>query len=386
MSGSKKRKQADGGASSCFRLEEEDEPYNDDCGDGLKAALLKARRDGLCFDVELRCCGTSSHENLKAHRLILASRSDYMKALISSDRFADSSGPVINVSDVSHSAMSHILNWMYGEEMVIPNVPELIEVAEASSRLQCVELTSVLDRKMTEVVTVENSVALWKLADRLHMMKLAQEAQHVAGDNFTELVNEHEPDFLSLNLDMLLELLNREKLNIDGEEELFTTIMKWCKFKKDVNALPENAMEQVLTRVQFSNISRDFYFSKIETELLICDNLSCLRVIARASVERSIDGQTESKKKRRSLISKFHIEDFEVGMRVKVISDLSELQRLCEEGDQRYGAYTYEWNNAKHRIAGNWYEIIAIRNNRVLMLSDGCWLVPAEAIERISEA
>ena len=366
--------------SACFRLEAEDEPRNVDCGDGLQAALLKARRDGLCFDVELRC-GNSSQENLPAHRLILASRSDYMKALISSDRFADSSSPVIHLPAVSHRAMSHILNWMYGEEVAIPSVQEAYELAEASSLLQCVELIEIMHCKMTDVVTLENCVALWKLADRLHMEELAQKAQLVAANNFSEFVKEHESDFLSLDLDMLLELLDRKKLSIDGEEALFTSTMKWCKAKRGANALPENAMEQVLTRVQFSDMSVDFYTSQVEMEPLIRDNLSCLRVIARASVERGIEGQSTSKKKRKLLTD---IDDFEVGMRVKVIDDVLTLKRLCREGDDRYPSHIahYGWNDIMHQIAGKWYDVVEIEKDPpILTLSSGNWTVPVEAVE-----
>lgn len=363
--------------SASFRLEAEDEPRNGDCGDGLQAALLKARRDGDCFDVELRC-GNSSHENLPAHRLILASRSDYIKALISSDNFADSSSSVMHLPAVSHRAMSHILNWMYGEVATIPNVREAFEVAEASSLLQCVELIEIMECKMADIVTLENCVALWQLADRLHMEELAQKAQRLAGNKFSELVKEHESDFLSLDLGMLLELLDRKELSIDGEEALFTSMMKWCKAKKGANALPENAMEQVLTRVQFSDMSLDFYTSQVEMEPLIRDNLSCLRVIARASVKIFAEGQSTSKKKRKLLTCEFKIEDFERGMRVKVIDDVLTLERLCK--------VYYGWNDMKPKIAGQWYDVLQINKDPpTLILSSGNWYVPVEAVERTGQ-
>ena len=291
------------------------------------------------------------------------SRSDYMRALLSSDRFSDSSSPVINLPDVPHRAMSHILNWMYGEEMAIPNLQEAIEVAEASSRLQCVELIVIMDCKMTDVVTLENCVAVWKLADRIHMEVLAQKAQRVAGNKFSDLIKEHEPDFLSLDLDMLLGLLDRKKLSIDGEEALFTSIMKWCKSNEVANALPENAMEQLLTRVQFNDMSLDFYKSQIEMEPLIRDNPSCLRVIARASVERCIEGESVSKKKRKIFTCERDIEDFEIGMRVKVINNVRTLKRLCKEGNQRYGGHAYGWNDMKPQIAGQWYEVSYVKED-----------------------
>ena len=164
--------------------------------------------------------------------------------------------------------------------------------------------------------------------------------------------------------------------------------MKWCKAKEGANALPENAMEQVLTRVQFSNMSLEFYTSQVETEPLIRDNLSCLRVIARASIERCVEGQSTSKKKRKLF---YDIEDFEKGMRVKIIDDVLTLERLCKEGNDKWKAMNdendlfdgedqYGWNEWKRQIAGQWYEVSSIsKNPPTLILGTSNWFVPVEA-------
>ena len=141
----------------------------------------------------------------------------------------------------------------------------------------------------------------------------------------------------------------------------------------------------VLTRVQFSDMSLEFYTSQVEMEPLIRDNLSCLCVIARASVERCVEGQSASKKKR-----KLYIEDFEKGMRVKVIDDVLTLERLCKEGSDKLkemndGEDQYGWNKWKHQIAGQWYEVSSIQKKPpTLILGTSNWFVPVEAVERTS--
>ena len=74
----------------------------------------------------------------------------------------------------------------------------------------------------------------------------------------------------------------------------------------------------------------------------------------------------------------FKIEDFERGMRVKVIDDVLTLERLCK--------VYYGWNDMKPKIAGQWYDVLQINKDPpTLILSSGNWYVPVEAVERTGQ-
>ena len=317
-----------------------------------------------------------------------------MKALLSENRFADSSSPVINLPDISRRAMSHILNLMYGEEMVIPTLEETIEVLEAMSRLQCVNFMEVMDRKMS--MEVSNSfdkgvlgpvVTIWKVAKRFSLEATSSEALRGFRDNYGDFVDEHRENFLTLDFDMLLSLLDADYLIVDGEEKLFDSVMTWCRAQKAAYiTLPENAMEQLLSRIEFAEMSREYYINHVETEPIVLENPSIFSIIARASVGGDIERNCTVKKRRYDVFDRFGVEDLAVGTRVMVISDIFKLKRLCKEGNQRHGRNVFGWTELKAQIAGQWYEVKKVHGDPpIITVGNERWLIPLEGIVILSK-
>ena len=255
--------------------------------DSLVSSLASARRDGQLCDAEIICgvsveaCGGNSH---RAHRIVLASRSDYMAALLTSDRFSDSSERTIRLPGVTHKAAGNALSWMYGEKIELATLDDAVELVEAASRLQCTELFRILTKKLQRKVDVDNCIILGGLADRLNLTSLALAAEEVAAFYFHVLVDRD--NFHHLPPNMMGKLVKRDDLNIGSEEETFTSIIAWLKGQD--SQVVASSIVDLISSVRYCYMDKDFYLSTVVTEPIL-QHPGCFSAIALSQVGCKID-------------------------------------------------------------------------------------------------
>lgn len=100
----------------------------------LAALAVLREEDSLC-DVELIVSDEESERSFRAHRNVLAATSDYFRALLQGDRFADSASPKLTISEMSPSCLEAALDFMYSG---VANVCEtqLVRMLGVAARLQ----------------------------------------------------------------------------------------------------------------------------------------------------------------------------------------------------------------------------------------------------------
>eukprot|EP00434_Breviolum_minutum_P008257 symbB.v1.2.007286.t1/scaffold438.1/size205425/14 len=108
-------------------------------------------RKGVLCDIEIRVADCS----FRAHRLVLAACSDYMRA-----RFYES----IDLPDMPAAAFEAVLEHMYTGTCCI-HEEMLVAVLEAASRLQYLGLLEVASRAAQEMLLPANCLRIWEVAD-----------------------------------------------------------------------------------------------------------------------------------------------------------------------------------------------------------------------------
>lgn len=274
------------------------------------------RNEQLC-DAEIV---SSDGQVFKAHRLVLISASDYMKALLAEDRFKDSADCPINLPDVSSRAVKSILEWMYGCGTRIKSTSDGIELLEAASMLQCNALMEQVDSSLHDSINGKNCIEIWSLGDRLHLDKLVKKSREVAAANFSKLVQSE--NFVNMEFDHLLSLIKEDGIQVKSEQFVYKATLKWSKTNLERGSCSIEEIEHLFATVRFALIEKKWLNKQLVDEALFIENPRIYRVI--------VGGLTTTFLPRNCMRKPLKARDMKVGMKVKVTNDPEELKRKLE--------------------------------------------------------
>lgn len=99
------------------------------------AALAALRDEDTLCDVELVVSDGESERSFRAHRNLLAATSDYFRALLQGDRFADSASPKLSISEMSPSCLEAAIDFMYSGVAHVCET-QLVRMLGVAARLQ----------------------------------------------------------------------------------------------------------------------------------------------------------------------------------------------------------------------------------------------------------
>ena len=175
------------------------------------------------------------------------------------------------------------------ETFVDFTVDGVTELMEASSQMKFTGL-NLFETKLIEKVTLDNCVFFWKMADQFGMTDLVEKAELVAAGNFQVLANKKLADFVTMPPEMFINILDREGLNVSGEEERFRSIIVWCNAQEDEDIMKANLVPLILS-VDYTKMGRDFYLQNVDKEPLFQKYPVCFRAIAMSCVGTRISSR-----------------------------------------------------------------------------------------------
>lgn len=275
------------------------------------------RNGQLCDAKVVSCDGTS----FDAHRLVLASTSDYMRALLAEDRFKDSSDHTIQLADVSDRAVGYLLEWMYTGICKIASLADVVEFLEAACRLQCQSLIKQLELAICSSVDAGTCLGFWSLAEKLSLDELAKKAKAAAVVGFSSIASSEE--FVALTLERIIELTQDDGLVVRKEEEVYESVLKWTKAQHI--ALSKEEQEKLHACVRYPLMNKKFIMDHVLMEPLLVENPICFRAVLKSFY---VDGCSKPRHGQDVPVS---WDDVRVGLNVRITNDVEELERLCGE-------------------------------------------------------
>mmetsp|Transcript_40130 Transcript_40130/g.132797 ORF Transcript_40130/g.132797 Transcript_40130/m.132797 type:complete len:454 (-) Transcript_40130:1357-2718(-) len=245
----------------------------------LQAEAAMWRAGELC-DLTVTVDGSA----FAVHKLKLAAASDYFRALLPGDRFADSAEH--QLKDMKASVFEGVLSFIYEGSC---NVPEelLVPLLEAASRLQVAPLAEALTAALKERISVANALSTWIFADRASLPELAATARQHTLKHFADVAATD--DFVQLSHEMLSALLASDEVEAD-EAAVFTALVRWLRAQAPA-VREESTVAALLEHVRFSTMSADFLTEHVETEPLM-NTAAAFKVLAQAMKEKSFGAAT----------------------------------------------------------------------------------------------
>ncbi|XP_050538973.1 BTB/POZ domain-containing protein 9 isoform X2 [Daktulosphaira vitifoliae] len=209
-------------------------------------------------------------ERFHAHRVVLASRSDYFRALLYGG-LKESHQSEVEISEASVNSFKKLLEYIYSGRMNLSILKDevILEIFSLSNLFGFTNLELSLSKYLRSNINVHNVCSMFAAA-RLYQHKELVLESLIFIDNHAHDVLQSEA-FLSLSPEALQEILNRDSLYA-YELDIFRAVCRWIKANQD-DEYPE-AKIKVLSAVRYPLMSLDELLSVVrESQLVSSDNI-----------------------------------------------------------------------------------------------------------------
>lgn len=237
-----------------------------------RAAQADMWRAGILTDVVLVAEGIS----FRCHKLVLASASDYFRALLPGGRYADCDTHELN--DMAANIVEKFLSFIYESSCCIAE-EDLFLLLEAAVRLQMASLQAAVETQLRRHLSAANAIDVWQDAERL-ALELASTARDYVLEHFEKAVAAD--SFLRLSKATLTDLIQSDQL-VGSEEVVFEALMRWLA-RQPPAARDGAALADLLQHVRFAQMSADFIGARVEPDPLM-NTAPALKALALALKE-----------------------------------------------------------------------------------------------------
>ncbi|XP_050512600.1 uncharacterized protein LOC126888403 isoform X2 [Diabrotica virgifera virgifera] len=161
---------------------------------------------------------------VKCKRDVLISNSDYFKAMLEGN-FIEKDQKTISIKDVDLKAVNIILTLL-GDPRNDTEDEDVLMILHAACMLQFCEIRNMCLDKLNQILSVQNCLKVWIMAEQLELKPLVLKAKRLALTEFMSIIKEND-SINDLNLQQLIRYIGSVHLVTDSELTVFQTLMKW---------------------------------------------------------------------------------------------------------------------------------------------------------------
>ncbi|KAM8933395.1 kelch-like protein 41 [Pelodytes ibericus] len=232
--------------------------------DGLKE-LLDENKFVDCF---LK----AGDKNLPCHRLILAACSPYFREFFLSDE-GEEKKKNVELENVEPSVMESILKYLYSADIDL-NDGNVQDIFALASRFQIPSVFTVCVSYLQRRLSPTNCLAIFRLGLLLDCPRLAVTARDYVSDRFEQICKED--DFLQLAPHELIAIISSDAVNVEKEEIVFESVMKWARTDKENKV---KSLNDVFDCIRFRLMSEKYFKEHVEKEDLIKGNQDIVKKV-----------------------------------------------------------------------------------------------------------
>ncbi|MFT7800079.1 kelch-like protein 40-like [Arapaima gigas] len=263
-------------------------------------------QDGLCDlwenDKLVDCVLKIKDKQFPCHRLVLAACSSFFRAIFLSD-LEESKKQEIVLNDVEPGVMGMILKYIYTSKINVTeqNVQDIFMVA---NMFQIPSIFTVCVSFLQKRLSLSNCLAIFRLGLMLDCPRLAISARDFICDHFQLIVLDQ--DFLQMEASELAAIISSDSLNVENEELVFESLLKWVKHSKDARL---KDLSDLLDCIRFRLIPTSYFADKVEKNEMIKSNEEIVKKLQ--LVKDAYNGKLPEEKKSEKKKTDKEIEDQE---------------------------------------------------------------------------
>ncbi|XP_014390722.1 PREDICTED: kelch repeat and BTB domain-containing protein 8 isoform X5 [Myotis brandtii] len=163
------------------------------------------------------------------HRNVLAAISPYFRSMFTSG-LTESSQKEVRIVGVEAESMELVLKYAYTSRVVLTeaNVQALFT---AASIFQIPSIQDQCAKYMISHLDPQNSIGVFIFADHYGHQELGYRSKEYIRKKFLCVTKEQE--FLQLTKDQLISILDSDDLNVDREEHVYESIVRWFEYEQN---------------------------------------------------------------------------------------------------------------------------------------------------------
>ncbi|XP_074515451.1 kelch-like protein 41a [Sebastes fasciatus] len=223
--------------------------------DGLKELL----NENKLIDSVLKV----GDRSIPCHRLILAACSPYFRELFFSTDGKETDQMEVVLENLDPNVMEAIVCYMYSAEIDI-NDDNVQDILAAANRFQIPSVFTVCVNYLQKKLSKKNCLAIYRLALVLNSARLAMAARDHIADRFETVAKDE--DFLELAPPELFAVIGADALNVEKEEVVFETLMRWIQKDKEKRV---KSFAEAFDCIRFRLLPEKYFKEKVEKDDLI---------------------------------------------------------------------------------------------------------------------
>ncbi|XP_011487510.1 kelch-like protein 9 [Oryzias latipes] len=222
-----------------------------------------------------------STEAFPVHRVIMASCSDYFKAMFTGG-MREQEMREIKLHGITKTGLKNIIEFIYTSKVVL-DMGNLQDTLEAANFLQVMPVLSFCNQLLSSEITIDNCVEVERIADDLLLEDVQQNIGKFVSENLTALAQSDR--YLQLSETSMANALASNSLRGFSELELFHIAKGWLehdppKRRKSVYALMRHIRFPLMSPGELIQISQD---DEDESESMMRSDTACVNLLLEAS-------------------------------------------------------------------------------------------------------
>lgn len=136
----------------------------------------------------------------------------------------------VRLQGVCPAAMSRIIMFMYSGQVRVTEV-DVCQLLAAATMFQVANIIEACCNFLERQLDSSNAIGIAEFAEQHGCEPLKQKAVQFIERHFTKVCQEEE--FLQLPDDRLVKLIGRDRLNVQGESEVYKAVIDWVRYDVD---------------------------------------------------------------------------------------------------------------------------------------------------------
>lgn len=202
------------------------------------------------------------------HKFVLAKSSDVFKTMLYEEHWsAGVQGPVeLDESVECRPVFDKFLQYLYTAEVSI-NTASAVGILCLADKYNVTSLKNLCTTHMVEnsrSPCLKNAITWYSWAKALHLPDLIEQCSKTIAWNFQEMMTS--PEWLRMDLDFLVDLLDRSELVVDNEFAIWEGVSHWLSQESHADQFTE-ASAQLLPLIRFPQMLVSQIFRVEQSEL-----------------------------------------------------------------------------------------------------------------------
>lgn len=237
----------------------------------LSKSLNAYRQQQQLCDIELIVDG----KRFSAHMAVLAGVSCYFEKLFTIN-MKEKRERKVEMEKISCAIMEDFLHYIYTGDVFLTKA-KAVELLKAANYTDILTLKRLCEDFLAETLSLQDCFSLERLADMYNCEKLHAACCYFKKKNFRAIMELTE--FLDMAEEELEFYLKSDDIVVEEEQEVYEGLLKWVTHKPEER---EKHFTKLFSCIRLGSISKQFLFSVIAEEDMVCSNQNCSKMALKA--------------------------------------------------------------------------------------------------------